>query len=66
MRLVELCFVLEFRMSRLDIVTAIQTLLVVPQIFVADITLRALRLYKDLSLIILTAYCLLSGARMEL
>lgn len=48
--LVELCFVLEFHdysMSRLDIVTAIETLLAVPQIFVADTTLRALRLYKE-------------------
>ncbi|HVC36664.1 MAG TPA: PIN domain-containing protein [Candidatus Dormibacteraeota bacterium] len=48
--LVELCFVLEFhdyKMSRLDIATAIETLLAIPQIFVTDITLRALRLYKE-------------------
>lgn len=48
--LVELCFVLEFhgyKMSRLDIATAIETLLAIPQIFVTDATHRALRLYKE-------------------
>jgi len=48
--LVELCFILEFhdyKMSRSDIATAIETLLAIPQIFVTDTTLRTLRLYKQ-------------------
>lgn len=48
--LVELCFVLEFheyKMTRTDIVDAIQTLIAVPQIFVADTTLKTLKVYEE-------------------
>src|SRR5258706_12538146 len=48
--LVELCFVLEFHdyaMARRDIADALQTLLATPQIFVADTTRQALKLYKQ-------------------
>ena len=48
--LVELCFVLEFhdyKMLRADIVEAIEALVAVPQISVADNTIKALKLYKE-------------------
>lgn len=48
--LVELCFVLEFhdyQMLRTDIVDAIEALVAVPQISVADNTIKALKLYKQ-------------------
>jgi predicted nucleic-acid-binding protein len=48
--LVEVCFVLEFhdyKMLRANIAEAIETLVAVPQIFVTDNTLHALKLYKE-------------------
>ena len=48
--LVELCFVLEFhdyKMARVDIADAIETLASTPQIFVSETTLRTLKLYRE-------------------
>ncbi len=48
--LVELCFVLEFheyKMARIDIANALQTLIAVPQIYVTGITLKTLKVYKE-------------------
>jgi predicted nucleic-acid-binding protein len=48
--LVEVCFVLEFheyKMARTDIAEALQTLIATPQIFVPEITMNALKLYKQ-------------------
>ncbi len=48
--LVELCFVLEFhayKMARSDIAAAISALVAAPQILVADVSLKALKLYAQ-------------------
>lgn len=47
--LVEVCFVLEFhdyKMTRTDIATALQTLLATPQIFTSNNTIRTLEMYS--------------------
>jgi predicted nucleic-acid-binding protein len=48
--LVELCFILEFhdyKMTRTDIVDAIEALVVIPQISVTGNTVRVLKLYRE-------------------
>lgn len=48
--LVEVCFVLEFhdyKMVRADIADALQALFSTPQIFVSDLTRRAVEFYKS-------------------
>lgn len=47
--LVEVCFVLEFhdyKMTRIDIATALQALLATPQIYTSTDTVRALEVYS--------------------